>query len=65
MQLSWISSVTNRYSVGIYIPKGVGEGKRPDLVGAQGGIGMVRVPRNLDPQVNTHCLVGEISRVWM
>jgi hypothetical protein len=50
----------HRYSVGIYIPKGVGEGKKPDLVGAQGGIGMVRVPRNIDLRVNTHCLVGEI-----
>jgi hypothetical protein len=37
MQLSWISSVTNRYSVGIYTPKGVGEGKKPDLEGAQRG----------------------------
>jgi hypothetical protein len=27
----------NRYSVGIYTPKGVGEGKKPDLEGAQRG----------------------------
>jgi hypothetical protein len=50
----------NRYSVGIYLPKGAGEGKKPGLEGAQRGIGWVRVPRNLDPQGNTHCLVGEL-----
>jgi hypothetical protein len=31
----------NRYSVGIYLPKGVGEGERPGLtVGTAGGIGV-------------------------
>jgi len=51
----------NRYSAGIYTPKGVGEGEKPGLEGAQRGIGWMRVPRNLHPHVNTHCLVGEIS----
>jgi hypothetical protein len=55
----------NRYSVGIYTPKGAGEGEKPGLEGAQRGIGRVRVPRNLHPHVNTHCFVGEISRVWV
>jgi hypothetical protein len=33
--------VKNRYSVGIYLPKGVGEGERPGLtVGTAGGIGV-------------------------
>lgn len=37
--------------------EGAGEGKKPGyLEGAQRGIGRVRVPRNLDPHVNTHCL---------
>jgi hypothetical protein len=40
----------------------VGEGEKPGLEGAQRGIGRLRVPRNLHPHVNTHCLVGEISR---
>jgi hypothetical protein len=51
----------NRYSVGIYLPKGVGEGKKPGfLEGDQRGIGRMRVSRNLHPRVHTHCLVGDI-----
>ena len=52
----------NRYSVGIYTPKGAGEGEKPGLtVGTAAGDRVwVWVPRNLDPHVNTHCLVGEL-----
>jgi hypothetical protein len=43
------------------VPTNEGEGERLDNGRDSGGDrGWVRVPRNLHPHVNTHCLMGEI-----